>query len=159
LTDHEIEEVEESARVLVDTHPVDQILLMIRHFSLRIPTLSLLASSWQHYQEKFEDETHKVDLLDARQKHIELDLQLRDAAKHVMERAEDLELTEEERTVLQIIIKHQHPRRQLFWAYQTKSRYPNLSAFFADNAPIMLPVTSSGTVVKKSNHIPDDGGE
>src|SRR5690606_27213219 len=67
LDDHEIEAAEETARILVDTHPVDQVLLMVRHFGHRIPTLSLLASSWQHYQEIFEAETQKVDLMEARQ--------------------------------------------------------------------------------------------
>lgn len=150
LDDRDITQAEESAKVLVETHPVDQVLLMIRHFELRIPTLSLLASSWQHYQEMFEEETQKVDLLGARQKHQELDQAVRDEAQKVIDQADELELNEEERNVLQILIKHRHPRRQLFWAYQTRNRYPNLHGFFADNASMMLAVTSSGAIVKKS---------
>ncbi len=144
----ELESAEENAKILVDTHPVDQVLLMLRHFGLRIPTLSLLASSWQHYQELFETETMKVDMLGARQKHQELDQKIRDQAKSHLEDTK-IEWSEEERTVLQIIIRHQHPRRQLFWAYQLRSRYPQLSQFFVDNASLMLSVTTGGSVVKK----------
>lgn len=145
--DEELAQAEESAKILVDTHPVDQVLLMIRHFGHRIPTLSLLASSWSHYQEIFETETQKVDMLGARQKHHELDKKLRDQATALLEK--DQALTEEERTVLQILIRHRHPRRQLFWAYQLRSRYEHLASFFADNVSLMLSVTSAGTVVKK----------
>lgn len=139
----------EASHVLVDTHPVDQVLLMIRHFEQRIPTLSLLASSWQHYQEQFEEETQKVDLLGARQKHQELDHKIREHARAVLSETENKDLGEEEKTVLQILIKHRHPRRQLFWAYQLRSRYPGLSSFFADNMNLMLSVTTGGTIVKK----------
>jgi hypothetical protein len=148
LDDDELAQAEEAAEILVEVHPVDQVLLMIRHFGLRIPTLSLLASSWQHYQEIFEAETQKFDMLGARQKHQELDNKLREQAEALLE-STDKELTEEERTVLQILVKHRHPRRQLFWAYQLRSRYANLGSFFADNVSLMLSVTSAGTVVKK----------
>ena len=113
------------AQILVETHPVDQVLLMLRHFDQRIPTLSLLASSWQHYQEVFEEETQKVDLLEARQKHIEQDARLRETVASLLAKKDRLKLTEEEVTVLEILESHRHPRRQLFWAYQTRSRYLN----------------------------------
>jgi hypothetical protein len=149
LDDDELEQAEYAARILVETHPVDQVLLMLRHFGLRIPTLSLLASSWQHYQEIFEEETQKVDLLGARQKHIELDQKVRAQALQLIEKQTELELTEEEMTVLQILQKHQHPRRQLFWAYQLRSRYPHLNAFFTENVGLMLPVTTGGAVIRR----------
>lgn len=149
LTADDMEQAEEASHVLVDTHPVDQVLLMIRHFELRIPTLSLLASSWQHYQEQFEEETQKVDLLGARQKHQELDHKIREQARALLSDTENKDLGEEEKTVLQILIKHRHPRRQLFWAYQLRSRYPGLSSFFADNMNLMLSVTTAGAIVKK----------
>jgi hypothetical protein len=148
LDDDELEQATAAAKILVEVHPVDQVLLMLRHFGLRIPTLSLLASSWQHYQEIFEAETQKVDMLGARQKHQELDQKLRGQAEALLAKT-DKELSEEERTVLQILVKHRHPRRQLFWAYQLRSRYPALSSFFADNVSLMLSVTTGGAVVKK----------
>ncbi len=149
LGETELEQAEIDAKVLVETHPVDQVLLMIRHFVTRIPTLSLLASSWQHFTELYETENHRVDMLEARQKHKEFDDKLRDAAQRFLETSSGQELNEEERTVLNIILKHRYPRRQLFWAYQSRSRYPHLGPFFADNAPLMLPVTSSGAIVKR----------
>ncbi len=148
LDDDEVARSEEEAKILVDTHPVDQILLMIRHFGGRIPTLSLLASAWHHYQELFEEETQKVDLLGARQKHQELDDKVRKHAEDILN-SQRQDLSEEERTVLQILINHRHPRRQLFWAYQTRNRYPKLTAFFEEMAPLMLAVTSAGSVVKR----------
>ncbi len=148
LDDDEKEEAEASAKMLVDVHPVDQVLLIIRHFGSRIPTLSLLASSWQHFQELFETETQKVDMLEARQKHQEIDKKLREQASALLA-DENLQLKDEERGVLQILVKHQRPRQQLFWAYQRRTDYPNLQSFFADNVSIMLSVTTGGTVVKK----------
>lgn len=149
LDDEEKERAAADAHILIETHPVDQILLLLRHFGLRIPTLSLLASSWQHFQELFESETQKIDMLDARQKHHELDEKVRAAARTVLEKQEELSLSEEERTVLQILAEHRYPRRQLFWAYQSRSRYPRLGIFLEENATLMLSVTTAGQVVKK----------
>lgn len=154
MTDEEEAIAIESAKVLVDTHPIDQILLMLRHFGGRIPTLSLLASSWQHYQEQFESETQKVDIAGARHKHQELDEKLRGDAQSYLEKNKDL--NEEEKTVLQVLIKHRHPRRQIFWAYQLRSRYPGLMEFFEQNLATMLPVTTTGHRVKKFQSEPDD---
>jgi len=50
---------------------------------------------------------------------------------------------------LKVIIHHQHPRRQLYWAYKLHERYPKLSEFFEDNAELMLSVTTQGTVIRK----------
>lgn len=149
LNEAELDKASRDAEILVETHPVDQVLLMLRHFDQRIPTLSLLASSWQHYQEVFEEETHNVDLMSARQKHIDADNRLRESAEVFLRRHEELKLQDEEVTVLEILSRHRHPRRQLFWAFQTRSRYPNLRSFFDENIANMLPVTSSGIVIKK----------
>lgn len=149
LSEQEIAHAKKDALILVDTHPIDQVLILLRHFGDRIPTLSLLASSWQHFQTTFEEEIDKVDLLDARHKHLEMDHRLRDAVEILLKQKSSLDLSEEEVTVLEILYKHRHPRRQLFWAYQTRSRYPQLTNFFQENAHLMLPVTSSGAVVKK----------
>ncbi len=142
--------IKEDARMLIETHPVDQVLLVLRHFGDRIPTLSLLASSWQHYQHLFAEETQKVDLAEARHKHLEQDHRLHDAVEILLNQASDLNLEEEEKSVLNILFNHRYPRRQLFWAYQARSRYPNLKKFFDDNKHLMIPVTSSGSIVKKT---------
>jgi hypothetical protein len=145
----DLNEIEHAAKILVETHPVDQLLLYIRHFKSRIPTLSLLASSWQHFQELYEEETQKVDLLGARQKHIELDDRLRQAAKNFLSESAAADLSEEERTVIEILQKHRHPRRQLFWAFQTRSRYPKLAKFFEEHSGLMLGITSTGRLVNR----------
>lgn len=149
LSDEELIEAEEYAKALVGTHPVDQILILIRHFGQRIPTLSLLASSWNHYMELFEEETQKVDLLGARKKHIDLDSKIKEAAEALLDQRKELGLSEDETMVLEILSNHRFPRRQLFWAYQLRSRYPKLTDFFAKHSSIMLPVTSKGTVVRR----------
>ena len=140
---------EKAARLLINTHPVGQVVLMLKHFGNRIKSLSLLASSWQHYQELFESETQKVDFEDARKKHLALDEQLRGLAQEFLSKSDEKSLSEEEVAVLKVIVYHQHPRRQLYWAYQLQERYPNLGRFFADHQGLMLSITSHGTVVKK----------
>ena len=145
----ELAQAETDAKILVETHPIDQVLLMLRHFGARIPTLSLLASSWQHYQEVYEEETQRVDIGEARLKHHELDNKLREKVEEYLAKKQELQLTEEELGVLEILFSHRHPRRQLFWAYQARSRYPNLKSFFDENAKHMLSITSAGAVIKK----------
>ncbi len=152
LTEVEQNKAEADAKVLVETHPVDQVMLMLRHFDERIPTLSLLASSWQHFQEVFEEEVQKVDFMEARHKHLELDDKLRESVAQWLENKEEVNLSSEEVGVLEILLNHRHPRRQLFWAYQSRSRYPQLLRFFEENAKHMLAVTSNGMVVKKRPH-------
>ena len=152
LDDQEIEENITSAKILVETHPVDQVLLLLRHFKSRIFSLSLLASNWDHFQELYEEETQKVDLMDARKKHQELDEQLKENSKNWLENAEKHKLSLAEINILKLLIRHRHPRRQLFWAYQARSRYINLENFFSENSNLMLAITSSGAIVKKPNH-------
>lgn len=152
VNEQEVQNAERDAKILVDTHPVDQVLIVVRHFGTRIPTLSLLASAWHHYQTLFEEETEKVDILEARHKHIELDHRLRDSVELLLQQKQELKLTDEEVGVLEMLFNHRHPRRQLFWAYQSRGRYPHLSEFFTQNSFLMLPVTSSGTIFKKKPH-------
>jgi hypothetical protein len=146
----------EVAVTLASAHPVDQILVMIRHFNTRIPSLSLLASNWDQYAELYEDEHQRLDLFGQRQKQFELDQKVRDAAQAAIERRTDLDLSEEEVQLLDLLANHRHPRRQLFWAYQMRIRYPKLSVFFSDTHNLMLPITQSGTVVRMpSDQKPD----
>ena len=147
-----MEKARDDAETLIQTHPVDQVLLMIRHFGDRIPTLSLLASSWQHYQSIYEEETENINLMEARHKHHELDHRLRDAVDLLLKQKSSMKLVDEEIKVLEILFNHRHPRRQLFWAYQTRARYPNLKKFFEENSYLMIPVTSTGAIVKKRPH-------
>jgi hypothetical protein len=136
------------AQALGMAHPVDQILIIIRHFDKRIPTLSLLASNWDQYVEQYENEHLMLDMHSQRQRQSELDQRVRDAANDVLERRSDLELSDDEIQVLDLLANHRHPRRQLFWAYQMRIRYPKLKGFFVENHELMLPITQAGTVVK-----------
>lgn len=148
LDEHEKKVNKKIAEALGAAHPVDQILVMIRHFDHRIPTLSLLASNWDHYVEQYEDEHQKLDLFGQRQKQFELDQKVREAAQTTLERREQLDLSEEETQILDLLANHRHPRRQLFWAYQMRIRYPKLNSFFTETHNLMLPITQNGTVVK-----------
>ncbi len=148
LDDHEARSNENVARALADAHPIDQILLLVRHFNARIPTLSLMASNWEHYVELYEQEHQRLDLFEVRQKQAELDQKARDAALVLLEKRKDLELSDEETQILELLSSHRHPRRQLFWAYQQRIRYPKLVTFFSDFHDLMLPITQTGQVVK-----------
>ncbi len=153
LSSAELANEEESARLLVETHPIEQLEMVLRHFGKRIRSLKLLAGSWPHYQETLESETQQVDLVDARKKHQQLDDKLRHLAREWLARSNEYKLSEDETAVLKVIVYHQHPRRQLYWAYQFHERYGNLGPFFVENADLMLSVTTHGNVVKK--HGPD----
>lgn len=154
--DAEIETHETSARLLMQDHPVDQVLLLLRHFGLRIPSLSLLASNWSHFQELYEAETQQVDLMDARRKHQELDQRLKESSRKWLDSAEQFGLTASEISILKLLIRHRHPRRQLFWAWQARSRYLNLRDFFDENQSLMLAVTTAGMIVRKFHPTPGE---
>jgi len=145
LDDHEISEAALTATKLVENHPVDQVMLILRHFDLRIPTLSLLASNWQHFQELYVQETQNIDLMEARQKHLEMDSLLKERCEFFLQTKQ---ISEEEKNILEILKVHRHPRRQLFWAFQSRSLYPGLSDFFTENSGLMLGITTSGSIIK-----------
>ncbi len=134
------------AQLIAKSHPVEQALLLVRHFRTRIPSLALLAGSWQHYAELYESETQKIDLFEAKDRHLHIEQILRDSAAQWGQEIETLSV--DEREVLRVIVSHPHPRRQLFWAYQLRMQYPNLHGFFQENADKMLAITSTGTPVK-----------
>jgi hypothetical protein len=145
----EQQETERAVRVLVKNYPVDYILLLLKHFQGQIKNLSLLASSWEHFQTLYDKEAHQVDFISAKSKHDSEDENLKKIAKKWLKEHKKHKLTDEEIDVLQVIAHHQYPRRQLFWAYRLKDKYTNLEEFFAINHTKMLPITSSGVIVKK----------
>ena len=140
-------QTDREAHLITKSHPVEQALLLVRHFRTRIPSLALLAGSWQHYVESYESETQKIDLFEAKDRHVQIEQALRDSATRWMQEAHDLSADEKE--VLRVIISHPHPRRQLFWAYQLRMQYPKLQAFFQDNVDKMLAITSAGMPIKR----------
>lgn len=149
FSEKELAKEEESARTLIETHPLEQILLILEHFGKRIRNLSLLASSWQHFHDSYEQETQKVDLMEARKKHHQLDEKLKLSAREWLSKFSENILTQEELSVLKLIASHTHPRRQLYWAYQAREHYGNLTPFFEETSELMLSITTSGAIVKK----------
>ncbi len=146
--ERDLEATKQLSAVLIAAHPIDQILVMIRHFGKRIPSLSLLASNWAQYVEKYEDEHLTIDFVGVRKKHHDLDQKVRDASLSALERRDMTELSEEEGNVLNVLAYHRHPRRQLFWAFQMRNRYPKLAEFFKATQDLMLPITEGDMVVK-----------
>jgi hypothetical protein len=126
------------AKELAQKYPVDLILIFIRHFKKRIPSLEVLLASWDQYLEMYEVETEKIDFLDAKKKQTEMDAILRDNAQKWLESPQSVHFLSEELYILKLLIQHKHPRRQLFWAYQMRSRYQNLMGFFEENAKFMI---------------------
>ena len=107
-----------------------------------------MASSWEHYHDKFLDENHEIDFSQAKKRHSKSDSSLRKEAIRWLTKAEEKHLSKDEISILNLISTHKHPRRQLFWAYQAKHNYKNLKDFFDENAKHMLPVTTSGSIIK-----------
>lgn len=151
LSEEELEKEKSGAKTLVETHPVEQILLILEHFAKRIRSLDLLASSWNHFYELYEEETQKVDFAEARKKHDQLDAKLKEAAAAWLAQRSTHKFSDEELAVLKLLINHKHPRRQLFWAYQSRDRYRKLIPFFKENKELMLSVTTGGHIVKKKS--------
>ena len=140
---------ERAANVLLEHYPIDYILLLLKHFQGRLKNLSLLASSWDHYQDTYAHEAHQVDFRSAKAKHDQEDKNLKNIAKKWLKNRKKYKLNDDEVEVLRVIAHHHYPRRQLFWAYRLKEKYKNLEEFFIINHNKMLPITSSGVIVKK----------
>ncbi|MDD9951669.1 MAG: hypothetical protein OXT67_08910 [Zetaproteobacteria bacterium] len=139
----------DGAKLLLRTHPEEQIMLLLDYFGDRLPSLSLLASSWDQFVHQYEVEHLKIDFSNARQKHADLEKKLRQNAKEWLQDSLVEGYSSLEVGLLKLLISHKRPRRQLYWAYQTKERYPRLKDFFEQNKAYMLAVTSKGNIVKK----------
>ena len=151
LTDHEIEITWSTSLLLVDTYHVDQIIVLLKYFGKRINSLEQLAGNWQHFTELFSSERIEVDLVSARKQHYEQDQEVRNSIEECFKSDKSKEYSDEEVELLNMLKKHRHIRRQLFWAYQVRSRYPSLSDFFEKHQDDMLPVTKSGQIVPSKN--------
>lgn len=146
LTDQEIELALSTSRLLVDTYPVDQTIVLLKHFAKRINSLEQLAGSWHHFVDMYNSEKTKVDLASARKVHYQSDEKVRVSINAYLSGKKSRDFTDQEIDLLNMLKNHRHIRRQLFWAYQVRIRYPNLSDFFEMHYDDMLPVTKSGQV-------------
>lgn len=130
------------ALLLVESHPAEQVMSLILHFGGEIPSLGMLAGAWLHYSEKFNHTHTEVNDFEAyRKKHRAAEKKLRMLAQAELKRsqAHKLLLNADEELLLHIFVRHQQPRRQLYWALQARDRYPHLQDFFASLSDIALP--------------------
>jgi hypothetical protein len=141
-TPHDPVKEKNYARLLAESHPVDQVASLLEFFGEEIPSLGLLAGAWVHYLDKFHHKEHEVDhLLERRKQYESLDRKLRNQANTELKkaRANGIVLSADEELVLRIFTRHPHPRKQLYWALQARERYPHLQDFFDHTADIAQP--------------------
>ena len=138
-----------AAKLLIESQPYDLVTLILEHFKGRIKSLHFLASSWYHYVELYERENRQVNFGDAKKKHIICEEELRKSLTAWLAKREECKLTLDEVSLLNMLYKHKHPRRQIFWAFQEREQYKNLKDFFKENESRMLPITTMGTIIKK----------
>lgn len=120
------------AKLLLENHPSDQIISLIHFFSKEIPSLSMLVGAWFHYMNKYREETSDVDDLNAfRKKHEVFDEKIRYLATSELKKIqkEKKSISADEELLLHILIRHEHPRKQLYWALKARERYPALKTF------------------------------
>lgn len=120
------------ARLLLENHPFEQILSLINFFAKEIPSLSMLVGAWFHYMNKYKEETSEVDDLNAfRKKHEEFDSKIRSLASLELKKIqkEKKKISADEELLLHILIRHEQPRKQLYWALKARDRYPALTTF------------------------------
>ena len=134
------------ARLLAEAHPTEHVMQLISHFGREVPSLALLAGAWMHYSETFHKQQHEqVDLESYRQKHQSAEKRIRTLANSELNRAQSHKavLSADEQLLLRIFLRHEHPRRQLYWALRVRERYPHLHDFFAVTAELALPPQSN----------------
>ncbi|MBM3382986.1 MAG: hypothetical protein FJY29_11155 [Betaproteobacteria bacterium] len=141
---HELDEQREFeyARLLAEAHPTEHVLQLITHFGRDLPSLAMLAGAWMHYSETFHRHQHEqVDLESYRQRHQSAEKKIRTLANTELKRsqAQKTLLSADEQLLLRIFLRHEHPRRQLYWALKVRERYPHLHDFFAVTAELALP--------------------
>lgn len=153
--DSECDEAKELdyARLLADSHPTEHVLQLITHFGKEIPSLALLAGAWMHYSDSFhKHQREQVDLETYRQRHQSAEKKIRTLANTELKKAQAQKsiLSADEQLLLRIFLRHDQPRRQLYWALKVRERYPHLHDFFAVTADLALPPAHTDNHHKKS---------
>jgi hypothetical protein len=135
------------AGLLCENHPLDQILSIIDAFGKEVPSLGLLAGAWLHYSERINHlEKEELSLEAYRRKSETMLRKLRQLAAAELKRAQSLKVTlsAEEELLLRIFMRHEQPRKQLYWALQVRERYPHLKDFFSATQDMALKAPSTG---------------
>jgi hypothetical protein len=128
----DLEKETDFAKLLLENHPIDQIISLINFFSKEIPSLSMLAGAWFHYLNKYREETADVDDLNAfRRKHEDYDKKIRNLAYFELKKIqkEKKTISADEELLLRILMRHEQPRKQLYWALKAREKYPGLTMF------------------------------
>lgn len=130
------------AHLLAESHPTEHVLQLLTHYRSEIASLSLLAGAWVHYFDAYQkhQEEH-VSLESYRKKHSAAEKQIRSLAQTELKKlqAHKSILNSDEQLLLSIFLRHEHPRKQLYWALKVRERYPHLHDFFAVTADLALP--------------------
>jgi hypothetical protein len=120
------------AKVLLEHHPFEQIVSLIKIFSHEFSSLSVLAGAWLHYMGKYRLAFSDVnDLNEFRKKHEIFDAKIRNLAYFELKKIqkENKQISADEKLLLHILMRHDQPRKQLYWALKAKDRYPALNLF------------------------------
>ncbi|BBH53525.1 hypothetical protein [Fluviispira sanaruensis] len=128
----DVNKEEKFAALLLEDHSLEQIISLINFFSKEIPSLSMLAGAWFHYMNKYREEMADVDDLNAfRKKHEGFDEKIRAMASYELKRIqkERKAITADEELLLLILMRHEQPRKQLYWALKARDKYPGLNVF------------------------------
>gem|GEM_PF-5010405 len=149
ISDYERKNLLKEAKELIETYSFEASLFVLKHFYEKISSFSDLLNHWERYQGTLQKELQKIDFIEAKKQHDKDDKEFCEVTREWICLAKEKLLTEEETRILEILIEHPHPRRQLFWAYRFRDNYPNLKSFFEENLKCMLPVTTKGHPVKK----------
>ncbi len=141
------------ARLLAESHPTEHVLQLIAHFGKEVPSLALLAGAWMHYSDTFHrHQNEQIDLESYRQRHQSAEKKIRTLANSELKKAQSNKsiLSADEQLLLRIFLRHEQPRKQLYWALKVRERYPHLHDFFAVTADLALPPAHSENNHKKS---------
>jgi hypothetical protein len=130
------------ARLLAESHPTEHVLQLITHFGREVPSLALLAGAWMHYSDTFHrHQNEQIDLENYRQRHQSAEKKIRSLANSELKKAQSNKavLSADEQLLLRIFLRHEQPRKQLYWALKVRERYPHLHDFFAVTSDLALP--------------------
>lgn len=151
LPDSQKDKTTNEANALLEKYSFEALLFLLKHSYESIKSLGDLYKNWDQYQKELQEKLCKIDFVAARKQHKKDDKALVEVTKKWLLLAGRKKLNSEEVRILEILIENDHPRRQLFWAYRYRTNYPNLSLFFEENLSRMLPVTTTGKLVKKKS--------
>ena len=153
-SDSDADETKEAdyARLLAESHPTEHVLQLITHFGNEVPSLAMLAGAWMHYSDSFHKrQNEQIDLESYRQRHQSAEKKIRSLANSELKKAQanKVVLNADEQLLLRIFLRHEQPRKQLYWALRVRERYPHLHDFFAVTSDLALPPAAADAHPKK----------